>query len=416
MKMYLRLVAEAASFAWDALRGNVLRTMLSLLGVTVGIFAIVTVFTAVDSLERNIRKSMSFLGSGVIYVQKWPWVFEGNFPWWRYMNRPMPSENEFHFLKENLREAEALTLMANTGNRTFQAGNNSFSGASLIGTTYDYAKTSDFPIGLGRYFTTTEIDGARGVGIIGVDLADNLFPGKDPIGKKISYKGGSFTIIGVSTKGGKTLMGTPSRDNTMVVPYGNFKRLQKVGRGGTEPMIIVKAYQRDKGMVALEGELRSVMRSRRSLKPYQEDSFALNRPESVGKAINNIFGIVTLAGGIIGSFSILVGGFGIANIMFVSVRERTNLIGIQKSLGARNAFILYQFLFEAILLSLAGGMLGIGLVYLVTLIPQDALPMEMSEGNVLTGATISAAVGLVAGLLPALQASQLDPVEAIRSK
>jgi putative ABC transport system permease protein len=185
---------------------------------------------------------------------------------------------------------------------------------------------------------------------------------------------------------------------------------------GIQPTISLKGFDDDKDLMELEGEVRGLLRAKRGLKPIEEDNFALNRPEMIAKQVGAIFGVISFAGAIIGSFAILVGVFGIANIMFVSVKERTNIIGIQKSLGAKNYFILFQFLFEAVFLSLIGGGIGIVLVFLITIIPQDSLELQMSFQNVATGFVVSALAGLISGIVPAWSASKLDPVQAIRAK
>ena len=413
--MFLRLLSESARFAYQALVANPLRTLLSLLGVTIGIFAIVAVFTAVDSLERSIRQSVSFLGDKVLYVQKWPWTFAPGYPWWRYMGRPVVNERDFEFLERNSDLASAMAIMAYSENRTFKAGSNSLDGGVIRGISFKFNKVSDVPLRQGRYFTEGEVNAGRPVAIVGVEICDALFPGQRAMGKQVAYRGKRFTIIGIMERQGKSLIGTPVNDNTVIIPYRLFVQVQKVGKGAVEPMVMAKAMANDPDLMGLEDQLRMRMRSLRSLKPVQEDNFAINRPEMVQGAISGIFVVVTLAGGLIGSFSVLVGGFGIANIMFVSVKERTSIIGIQKSLGAKRYFILFQFLVEAVFLSLAGGALGLGLVFICTLIPQDYFELTMKASNFITGITISVIIGLIAGIAPAYAAARMNPVDAIRA-
>ena len=412
----LRLIAEAFLFALGALKGSPLRTSLSLLGVTVGIFAIVGVFTAVDSLERSIRQSMSFIGEGVIYVQKWPWSFTSNYPWWRYLKRPVVKKREFDFIEAHLKEAKAAALMVERQGVIFKRESYALSGGTLRGCTYGYNAVTEVPLASGRYFAEQEIRSSRPVAIIGQGIAETLFPGVKALGNTLTYKGLKVTIIGIMKKQGKSLIGLPTNDNNMLIPYGSFARVAKIGPFASEPSIVVKAQPNDPGAQRLEAELRQLMRSQRSLKPWEEEDFAINRPEAIQGVVTAIFSVVGFAGGLIGSFSILVGAFGIANIMFVSVRERTHIIGIQKSLGAKNYFILWQFIFEAVLLALFGGVLGLLLVFALTLIPQDVLAFEMDGNNIRTGLLISLSVGLVAGAAPAWAAARLNPVDAIRSK
>ncbi|WP_151086749.1 ABC transporter permease [Hymenobacter baengnokdamensis] len=421
MLLTFRLVLESFAFAWQALRSNLLRTILSLLGVTVGIFSIIAVFMVVDSLEANVRSSMNFLGDKVIYVNKWPWVFESNFPWWKYFNRPVPTLREFQQLQKMLPASSqkgVAIFVAKNGN-TLKAGVNSVSDCALEGVSYDYRTISSVPIEKGRYFTPQEMDAGRPVAIIGATIAENLYPQGDPLGQQLKTQGRYFTVIGVMKKEGKNLLGTPSNDANCLIPYGSFASIfamSSTGMSGPSPTLGVKGRDDDPGLLNLEAEMQGAMRIIRGLKPRQEDNFALNRPEMIASAIGKLFSVIGIAGAIIGSFAMLVGGFGIANIMFVSVRERTNIIGIQKSLGAKNFFILFQFLFEAVFLCLLGGATGIFLVWLITLIPQDSMELFLSAGNISLGLLVSVGIGILAGIIPAVLAANLDPVIAIRAK
>ena len=411
---FLRQILESFRFAWQALRSNLLRTLLSLLGVTIGIFAIIAVFTLVDSLERNIKTSLSFIGDKVIYVQKWPWSFGGEYQWWKYFQRPEPSMNEFKLLHDRLENAQASVAMDFKGRVTVKQGNNSML-ALIQGTTFEYNKISDVPIEKGRYFIQQEIDVARNVTIIGADVAENLFPGQDPVGKSFKLNGLNFTVIGIQERKGESLInvgGNP--DIKCMIPLGAFAKMFHSINPSID--IAVKGYDDDTGLIELESEIRGLLRTRRGLRPSQDDNFAVNRPEAIAQAISGIFIVLTLAGWVIGGFSILIGGFGIANIMFVSVKERTNIIGIQKSLGAKNYFILFQFLFEAILLSLVGGLAGIALVYALSFVQLGSLDLQLTTSNILLGLGVSSVIGIVSGIVPAFSAARLDPVIAIRAK
>ena len=421
MLLTLRLTLESFAFAWQALRSNVLRTLLSLLGVTVGIFAIIAVFTVVDSLESNVRQSMSFMGDKVIYVGKWPWIFDPNRPWWKYFNRPVPTVREFRQLERMLSRGSnnGVAIFVGKGGNTFKANSNSVADCNLQGVSYYYRNVSSLAIEKGRYFTPQEVDGGRPVAIIGATIAENLYPGLDPIGQDFKTRGRHFNVIGVLKKEGKSLLGTPSNDANCFIPFSTFAGLfamSSTGMTGPSPQLGIKGADSDPGLLNLEAELQGAMRTIRGLKPREEDNFALNRPEMIASLITKLFSVIGIAGGVIGSFAMLVGGFGIANIMFVSVRERTNIIGIQKSLGAKNYFILFQFLFEAIFLCLLGGAAGLLLVWLTTFISLGDLTLFLSPGNISLGLLVSIGIGVVAGIVPAVLAANLDPVIAIRAK
>nr|WP_295929710.1 ABC transporter permease [uncultured Dyadobacter sp.] len=411
---FLRQVLESFRFAWGALKSNITRTILSLLGVTVGIFAIVAVFTIVDSLERSIRDSLSFIGDKVIYVQKWPWGFGGEYQWWKYFQWPEPTYAEYKYLYENLESASAVAVMDFRGSTTLKNGSNSIN-AQIQGVSYEYNLISDIPIQTGRYFIPMETNNARNVAVVGADIAEALFPGQDPVGKAFKLSGNKFTIVGVQVRKGESLVdfgGSP--DKNCIIPFSSFSKLFQSGRRSAD--IVVKGFPNDEGMKEVEAEIVGLMRTKRGIKPRDGNNFSLNRPEAAADAISGLFAVLTLAGWVIGSFSILVGGFGIANIMFVSVKERTNLIGIQKSLGAKNYSILFQFLFEAVMLSLVGGLVGIFLVYLISFIKLGSLEILLTPGNILLGLGVSSIIGVLSGIIPAMLAARMDPVIAIRSK
>ena len=414
MKVFL-LIFESFRFAMNALKENILRTVLSLLGVTVGIFSIIGVYTMVDSLESNIKGSLSSIGSNVIYVQKWPWFFGGaDYPWWKYFRRPEPKYEEFKFLRDNLENAQAVSMIDFAGGVSCKKGNNSIE-ALCQGVTYDFTEITEVPIINGRYFAPQEVESGRNVGILGADIADALFPDSDPIGQTFKMKGQNVKVIGVQERKGKQIAdfgGNP--DEKVFIPFLSHKRIFSSG----EPYgdILIKGFDKDEGLFELEGEVTGLMRTKRGLRPSEDDSFALNRPEAAAAALGELFKVIGGAGTIIGLFSLLIGGFGIANIMFVSVKERTNIVGIQKSLGAKNSFILYQFLFESIFLCLIGGLCGIILVYLLSFLPLGSLDIVLTSKNIFKGLFISSGIGLISGILPAWQAARLDPVIAIRSK
>lgn len=409
----LRIFLESFRFAWHAIVSNKLRTFLSLLGVTIGILAVITVFTIVDSLEKNVRDSINKLGSDVIYIQKWPWGAsdDGEYKWWDFMSRPEVEIGEMKKLAAKSKKAEAIAFMI-SANRTLKYLNNSVEGVRVMAVSYDWKSIRSFDLAYGRYFTEQEIDGAKNYVILGHTIALSLLNNLDNVGEVIKIKGEKATVIGVFFKEGEDITGN-SLDDAVVVPVTFGYKL--MNKRSSNPTIIAKA-KTDVSNEELRYELTGVMRALRRLKPKMSDNFAMNEISLISSQLDSVFSVIGLAGWIIGGFSILVGGFGIANIMFVSVKERTKQIGIQKSLGAKNSFILYQFLFESIFLCLIGGILGLTLVFLLTQFVSNFFDfsIDLTLENIALGLSVSAIIGIISGIVPALSASKLDPVEAIR--
>ncbi|HRY98904.1 MAG TPA: ABC transporter permease [Bacteroidales bacterium] len=410
--MFVKLFHESFRFAVNAIIVNKLRTILSLSGITIGIFAIITVFTIFDSMESEIRKSISALGSNVLFVQKWPWSMGGEYPWWKYFNRPEPNLDDLKAIQRQSRTAEASAYMMGV-ERTVKRGNNAIEGVTIIGVSQDYDKVMEVNIADGRFFTPIESMNGHSVCLLGAEVAENLFPGGDPMGKDIKVFGQRFHVIGVLVKEGEDMFSN-SGDNQVIVPVNFTRNLFDLRQ--TDGTIAVRAREGISND-EMRDELTGILRSARKLKPRADDDFAINETDLISKGFDQLFGVIALVGWIIGGFSLLVGGFGIANIMFVSVRERTSIIGIEKALGAKRYFILLEFLFEAVILSLIGGLLGLLLVFGITFVISQAMNMEvtLSIFNIILGLGVSFFIGLVSGIVPAMVASRLNPVVAIRS-
>ncbi|UTW64886.1 ABC transporter permease [bacterium SCSIO 12643] len=414
MEIYIKLFLESISFSLTALSTNKLRTTLSLLGITIGIFSIITVFTLVDSLELKIRNSVEDLGDNVIFVQKWPWKFGGAYNWWDYMARPYPSPEEQVAIAKDSKYAAGSAYTCNFS-RTVQFSRNSVESTIIIGASKGYDLVRNFEVENGRYFTEKELRSGANVCVIGNQIAFDLFGYTPAVGKTIKIGGRKAKVIGVFKREGESMIGF-SLDPYVVLPLNYARTMVNVKSRRVDPTIYVKAKEGINN-AALKDELTGIMRAERRLKPRAQNDFALNEISIISEGFDGFFGFINWLGGIIGGFSILVGAVSIANIMFVSVRERTRIIGIQKALGAKNGFILFQFLSESVILSLIGGIFGLILISILSVSVNLFTEYEvvMTSGNIILGISISVIIGIIAGVFPAWQAAKKDPVEAIRS-
>ncbi|KAB2867181.1 MAG: FtsX-like permease family protein, partial [Bacteroidales bacterium] len=410
----IRLARESMQFAYQAITANKLRTFLSLFGITIGIFAIISVFTMVDSLEKNVRDSLQSLGKNVVYVQKWPWGGNEEYPWWKYMNRPQPTIDDMEEIRRRSNLAEAACF--NVGFRQqVKYLRNDIPDVTIYGISTDYDNIRSFELAEGRFFSPFELNAGRNLTVIGHNIAKNLFEGADPIGKTIQIGGKKLSVIGVFEKEGKSAIGEDSNDDLVIIPLEIAKSMVDFRRNG--PWIMVKAKP-NVDVADLMDELRGILRSYHRLKPLDDDNFALNQISLMKDSLDAIFGSINFAGGFIAFFSIIVGGFGIANIMFVSVKERTSQIGIQKALGAKRYFILIQFLYESVLLAVLGGAIGLLLIFVGTMLINNFTDFSiyLTIPNIIRGILISAIIGIASGFVPAWIASRLSPVEAINTK
>lgn len=414
MILYIRLLKESFAFAFNALINNKLRTLLSLLGVTVGIFSIISVLAAVDSLKKNIVDSLDGMDKNTIYLFKYSFG-PTDVEEWKRDQFPHVKYDEYQYLQKNMADIDKISFNFFTNNQSIKYDDNTVNSIRVKPSTNEYFEIEPFKVDKGRLFNEAESNSGTSVIVIGSEVADGLFKGNDPIGKQIRLYGQRFTVIGVLKKMGQNAF-EDSNDVAVFLPVNNLRKLYGDNSTIFTPAILIKP-KKGVDIEEFKADLTNKMRSFRGLRAGEINSFFVNILSGFTNFIDDIIGKMNVAGWGISIFSLLVGGFGIANIMFVSVKERTNLIGIQKALGAKNRFILFQFLFEAVILAMFGGLIGIVLVWLIALILTNVLDFEfvLSSFNILLGSSLSIIIGLISGILPAISASKLDPVEAIRT-
>lgn len=415
MLIYLRVLRESFVFALNALRTNLLRTFLSLLGVTIGIFAIIGVLAAIDSLERTINDNLSSLDISTIYVLRISFGPTDLEPY-QYEKFPNVSYDEYQMLKRSLPDLGAITYTLFNPPESIKYEGKTVESVNVNSATDQLFELEGLKLEKGRFYSESESNAGSPVVVLGNEVSKSIFGSINPIGKRIRLYGNKFTVIGVLKKEGAGSFG-PSKDETVYVPVNFLRKLLGDNNRLRTSAIILKpekGVDQDEFIAAMEQKLRNY----RGLKSDEINTFFVNPLKGFTDFIATITSAVTVIGLIISGFSMLVGGFGIANIMFVSVKERTNLIGIQKSLGAKNRFILSQFLFEAVILALFGGLFGLFFVWIGAKVAStfdDEVKFILSLSNILLGTGISTAIGLIAGIIPAYSASRLDPVEAIRT-
>lgn len=420
----VKLLKESVSFAFVQLKGDKFRTFLSLFGVSIGIFSIVAIFTAIDALQDNVKKGFDSFSSDVIQVSKFPIgnedengevIMDGNdYKWWEYIKRPSNTYEECKFLKKNSKMADAVALSV-FFNSTLKNGRNSVSGAMVGSVTYDFSKIAKANLEKGRYFTQEEDKDGAPIVIIGYEIAQKLFKDDNPIGKRIKIRSTSAEVIGVFEKQGESMVNVFQTDESVLIPLNFGRYMVNIKMVDNSIFVTPKAGVKQQDLV---DEITNLMRAQRRLKPNEKNDFSIIKMTFLLDMVQSVFSILNLVGWVIAGFSLLIGGFGIANIMFVSVKERTNIIGIQKALGAKKYVIMTQFLVEAAFLAIAGGLIGIIMVSgVIFAVPANAqFTMQLSLANIINGVAIASIIGLISGLIPAWLAATLNPVDAINSK
>ncbi|MFT3679553.1 MAG: ABC transporter permease [Ferruginibacter sp.] len=414
MRKTLNILLNSLRLTLQELKVNKLRTALSLTGVAFGIFCIIGVFATVNSLERNIQSEVKSLGSNTIYIDKWNYSGGPDEPFWKYQARPAMKYEEMDLIKERTQLTDDVSfLISSAGN--LSSNNDIIENAIIYGIVESQTSIQPLEFASGRYISASEFNSGAAVGLIGFDNAEKLYGSAErALGKSFEVKGKRVNIVGVIKKEGKNFIGW-EYDNCIMLPYKFSKQIINEKQGGT---VIIAKGKEGVSTAALNDELEGIMRQVRRLSPTQEDNFSLNSVEAFSQAITGLFSTVNIVGGIIGVISLIVGMFGIANIMFVTVKERTSIIGLKKAIGAKSRSILFEFLIEAALLCLMGGAFGLFFVYILTVILSGPLnfPVYISAPLLITTVIICLVVGILAGIFPASRAARMDPVVAIRSK
>lgn len=401
------------------LNNNKMRSSLSLIGIAFGIFCIIGVLTAIGSLEAKIQNDMKQLGTNTIYIDKWEYGGggDGDYPWWKYVNRPTPKYREVKFIKEKSTLAKYAAYF-NQMNTNIEYKNNQMNNVGIYAVSDEFADIQTIEIAYGRYLNTTEFMRGNLVGVIGFENAEQLFgTAERAIGKEIMFSGKKVTLVGVIKKQGQSFGGGFDYDHCVILTYNAWASIYDVNGDNTQPFIMVNAKD-NVTTTALSAELDGIMRQLRRLSPSQDDNFALNDVSTFSGQISSFFGTVNLGGWAIAGLSLLVGAFGVANIMFVTVRERTSQIGLKKAIGAKSSTILTEFLLESAFLCIVGGLMGLGFVWLLTVLLSQVLPFPLfiSPNIVILAFTICIVLGILSGIIPASIAARMNPVVAIRSK
>ena len=416
MLKMLNIIWNSFKMALQELRVNKLRTFLSLFGITIGIFCIIGVLATVDSLKRKVSGEVQTLGTNTIYIDKWEYSAGGdNYPWWKFVKRPTPTYDEMKFIESKSELSDAVALFASR-NATVSYGDNSLTNVNVYSITENFLKIQSINLAAGRYINDYDFTYGTNSTVIGHKVAEELFGNSDKaVGKQLDFNHHKAIIVGVLEKQGNSLLGGFNYDDCILLSYRYFASIYVIKQ--SSPFIMVQA-KKNIATTSLSDELDGIMRQARKLSPQQADDFSLNDVNLLGNSLNGLFGSLNLGGWAIAGLSLLVGAFGVANIMFVTVRERTAQIGLKKAIGANKRTILTEFLLESAFLCVIGGLLGLFLVWILTLALSKVLPFPIfiAPNIILLALSICIVLGVLSGIIPASIAAKMDPVVAIRSK
>jgi len=400
-------IKEGIFIAFGAIAANKLRSVLTTLGIVIGIVVVTLMATVIEGMSMALDKSISSLGADVYYLSKWNWF---GHEWWKSRNRKNITFREAEQLRQRFTHAEAVAPVVSSWQQTIKYRNRSVKG-NLNGTVPEYEITSGVVPADGRFFNEYEASAGRPVCIIGHDVAANLFEREDPIGKSIKIGGYNYRVIGVLEREGDFL-GTSffSKDTQAFIPATNFLKIFGTNRSIDIHVKLSKELPKDDAREEMIGVFREI----RGILPGEENDFGVNTQDFLKQVFDSVVATIGIVGFLITSLSLLVGGVGIMNIMFVSVKERTREIGTRKALGATRRAILFQFLVEAATICLLGGLIGLALSWPLSLIIDEILPSRMPLWVVVLSLSISICVGLLSGIIPAYTAARMNPVDALR--
>lgn len=400
---------EGLAIAWRAIRANKIRAALTMLGIFIGITAVVLMSTAIKGIDNSIQNGVSALGSDVLYIDKWAWF--SNNDWWTMRNRQNIDMEDFYRFKELAKLPLAVAPVTN-GVQTIKYGDRKVETVFLNGSNADYVKTTNFDFELGRFYSEVESDGSRNVAVLGSEISNKLFPRGDALDKTIKIGPVNFKVVGILTEQGSTFLGAFNPDNQVFIPIGTIFKNFTSRHFGTVT-INVRAASPEM-LEDTKAEAEGIMRKIRGLSYAQPNDFTINQQEGLTSILDSITIVIKIAGLFITGLSLFVGAIGIMNIMFVSVKERTREIGLRKAIGAKRRTILAQFLLESSVICLIGGIIGLIAALLLSLMLNQFFPTSIQYDVVIIAIIISLLTGIVAGLAPAYTAAKMDPVDALR--